>query len=1168
MTKNMTRKGLALGAASAMLISGFTALPASSAGLADTSFVSLAPTTGTEYGMNAADGTTFSMTANEASTVSTGNLKFLVTDSSGVINPGALTTGGDSDAIATTDWLSSVAAINAVTLTTVGVADGEYRIWVDADLTINATTDQVVLAKDTMVQASVHTNVLTFVAPDGFTSADGTAFLGDVNMYFSKGQAVSDTDSIVNGTGDITGTANAGAAGVGNVVIVTAGVADGDYLVYSGSDFVISDATANPIIVMAANTPQQVTVANNAATLISKTTVVGGEDQADNAEDLHFVLVSSLSTVIRHATNDTYVVDSGVSDPATTESLVLVNDGLLSRSVTVQAWMDANTNNLLDSTEYASPVRTVTWTKDTELAVVTSAAPIVGDAAVTATITTTPVLNGNQVLAQDPNYINAKVTRSLDTAIGFNGITDSSNGTANTSSIWNDTAKTFTVGVNMNATTANEASLALGVAVADIWTGIVSPSPVTENSTGISISTTGLVTVTVGTAHGMSSGDKITMVVDANDPTIALAAEATARTVTVTGTLTFTYQVSETTGFPAATAADTALDGGTEYVLATYDGPLGLVDKVGAETYTVQASVLGALQGNIVTTGVIAAAAATTTITTIGSSTVEGASFSAAGTNVVKVAAGTLSVPVTVTVKNSAGDAVGAGRAVALTLASIAGSNTYKVNGKTADTVLTDANGQVAATITTSAGTNAAAATLTATAENIAVADIDLTWETIAYGLIDLSGTEGTLTPGTIDRDIIKLSSYDMNLMVADQWFNVPPAGTYRLQVTGEGVTAAFVTLVDGRATVTATDTGVFGTEMVSDIVLQKLTGSVFGAVGTYNFDANLSTAYGMNVGASTSTLYGTAVVSSVAVAAKALVEIDKRISTTATPAYANNLVLNGMVRELSTSAAKAGSVVTVSGPSNILFEEDKVAKRGSLVFHTDAAGKFELKAYSTTAQTDTVITFTTSDGATGTIKVSFTGTGVGEGTSLVVTMPAAVKPASTFQVKATLQDAYGNAVDTAADRIKVTYTGPGIVYGTLPTETDSTGGFMFSVLLGSNDTGTVSVTVSYDQNGDGDYVDTKDLVVTGTTAITATGVAASETKVNVGSFKGFVALYAKGYKGQKMSAIVAGKWIVVESLASDFERVVRFTGAGYSITTKIYIDGVQIGDAFTTMTK
>jgi hypothetical protein len=126
----------------------------------------------------------------------------------------------------------------------------------------------------------------------------------------------------------------------------------------------------------------------------------------------------------------------------------------------------------------------------------------------------------------------------------------------------------------------------------------------------------------------------------------------------------------------------------------------------------------------------------------------------------------------------------------------------------------------------------------------------------------------------------------------------------------------------------------------------------------------------------------------------------------------------------------------------------------------------------------------------------------------------------------------------------------------------------MFSVLLGSNDTGSVNVTVSYDQNADLDFVDAKDLNTSGTTAITASGVASSETKVNVGSFKGYVALYAKGYAGQKMSAIVAGKWIVVASLASDFERVVRFTGAGYTITTKIYIDGVQIGSEFTTVTK
>ena len=50
--------------------------------------------------------------------------------------------------------------------------------------------------------------------------------------------------------------------------------------------------------------------------------------------------------------------------------------------------------------------------------------------------------------------------------------------------------------------------------------------------------------------------------------------------------------------------------------------------------------------------------------------------------------------------------------------------------------------------------------------------------------------------------------------MVADQCFNAPAAGTYRLKVSGEGVSGSFMSLVDGKATVTATDTGVFGTSM------------------------------------------------------------------------------------------------------------------------------------------------------------------------------------------------------------------------------------------------------------------------------------------------------------------------------------------------------------------
>ena len=777
--------------------------------------------------------------------------------------------------------------------------------------------------------------------------------------------------------------------------------------------------------------------------------------------------------------------------------------------------MDSNTNGALDSTEFASPVRTVTWTKPSEMVVTTTMVPVVGDAALTAVITTTPVLNGQQLLASNKTFFNAKMTRTLSTSAAYNDNTDTSNGSTATSSVWSDTAKTFTVAVNTNATAANEADNAAGNDLADTWAGLVSPSPVTENTTFIAISTTGLVSVTVGTAHGMVSGDKITMAGDTAGT--ILSRETTAVPVTVTGTMTFTYQVSETTGLPTTAIAATAASVNDEYTLATYAGPLGLVDKVGAETYTAQATVAGVLQGNIVTTGVVAAVAATSTIATVGTATVQGKSFAAVGANTTAVAAGTLSVPVTVTVTDSAGVAVGAGRAVAFALSASGTADTFKVNAKTADTVYTDANGQAAATITATTGANLAAVQVTATAENLAATDIDLQWQTVAFGLIDMTGTEGSLTAGANTvRDIIKLTSYSSNLMVADQFFNAPAAGTYRLKVSGEGVSGSFMSLVDGKATVTATDTGVFGTSMDTIVDLEKVTSAVWASVGVYTFTANLSTAHTLSVGVAGTTVYGNTVVASAAVAAKALVEIDKRTSTVATPAYATNLVLNGKLAEKTTLAAKGGAVVTVSGPSNILFEEDNVAARGSLTFHTATTGLFEVKAYSTTAQTNTVITFTSSDGTTGTIKVSFTGTGVGEGTSLVITAPAAVKPATTFQVSAKLTDAYGNAVDTAAGRVKVTYTGSGIVWGTLPTETDSTGSLSFAVLLGSNDSASAVVTVSYDQNGDGDYVDAKDLTTTSTTEINAAGVAASAAKVNAGSFKGYVALYAKGYQGSE----------------------------------------------------
>ena len=117
------------------------------------------------------------------------------------------------------------------------------------------------------------------------------------------------------------------------------------------------------------------------------------------------------------------------------------------------------------------------------------------------------------------------------------------------------------------------------------------------------------------------------------------------------------------------------------------------------------------------------------------------------------------------------------------------------------------------------------------------------------------------------------------------------------------------------------------------------------------------------------------------AVAAKALVERDTRTSFVAQPAYANSVVVTGKVLNSGTKVGLGGAVVTVSGPSNVLFVNGSVETRGSITFvANETSGEFDVTLYSTTAQTDSVITVT-SMGVSKTTKVSFTGIGVGEGT-------------------------------------------------------------------------------------------------------------------------------------------------------------------------------------------
>lgn len=77
----------------------------------------------------------------------------------------------------------------------------------------------------------------------------------------------------------------------------------------------------------------------------------------------------------------------------------------------------------------------------------------------------------------------------------------------------------------------------------------------------------------------------------------------------------------------------------------------------------------------------------------------------------------------------------------------------------------------------------------------------------------------------------------------------------------------------------------------------------------------------------------------------------------------------------------------------------------------------------------------------------------------------------------------------------------------------------------------------------------------------TLVDVEATDRKLTVGSHTGFVVIYSRGYEGKKLSAKVAGKWLVVSELdeswnGHNYSRTLRAAASGYDVKVHLYIDG------------
>ena len=271
------------------------------------------------------------------------------------------------------------------------------------------------------------------------------------------------------------------------------------------------------------------------------------------------------------------------------------------------------------------------------------------------------------------------------------------------------------------------------------------------------------------------------------------------------------------------------------------------------------------------------------------------------------------------------------------------------------------------------------------------------------------------------------------------------------------------------------------------------------------------------------------------------------------------------------------GSAVVISG-DNVVFRKSATVPATAAGTITVASGANAQYSFQVAPLTTGDKTLTLTNGSATTTSKLIVGNVYSDYGYSITWDTTEIVAGKTRIVTGTLKDENGNAVNTTLNgstagdsgtaSIVVTYTGTaGIVVGSMPTETDADGKFRISVLTSAADSGTLTFTAVYMPQGTSTATSKKLTSVNAVTVGAASTDSSADQKVNAGSFKGYVAVYAKGYEGQRLSAKVGNDWVVVPALASNFVRVVEFTGAGYTIAVRIYIDRVLV-DTITVTTK
>jgi len=294
-----------------------------------------------------------------------------------------------------------------------------------------------------------------------------------------------------------------------------------------------------------------------------------------------------------------------------------------------------------------------------------------------------------------------------------------------------------------------------------------------------------------------------------------------------------------------------------------------------------------------------------------------------------------------------------------------------------------------------------------------------------------------------------------------------------------------------------------------------------------------------------------------------------------------NKATLNGTVID-SSGAGIPGAAVTMTA-AGVQFKNGTTYEVGEISFAATEAGTFEVDVWSHMAD-DVEVTITSGGkSAVATLEGELMADNNIDAGDLVLSwnLPANVVFNTTYAVTATLTDVWGNPINGAS----VTFTGEAAaqfnsdatadkVTGSKGTATaylrsleDVSGLAAVSLEvtdIDTDDSASTDVTnlsSAIDDNEDTPWDESSwsNSIEAEITFLTSAPAASADAKVNAGSFKGYVAVYAKGYEGQRLSAKIGNDWVIVPSLASSFERIVDFTGAGVDIAVRIYIDRVLL---------